>query len=508
MQGRGNSSESIWTPFDSMTTATVRYTRAKVLVAWTRVASAVNYATVGVSVVNGTDIVKGEGDIGINEVDRFDYFDETDKVIRLEYERHLVEPLGGFSMGMADILLDNTDLRFTPNYNNTIGTALRPNRPLKVFVGFFVRGQEKLIPIIEGLTLQPQENKMNRTVKVTAYDYLKWLNEKPQETAIYQDQRSDEIIADILSRAGVGNSNYILDQGLNTVGFAWFEKGQTAGDRIKQICEAEEAIFYQDESGVMRFENRDKYAQNPFNQVVWTIDPDDIVEWQGSESSQIINRVIVTGKPRSVKAEAEVWRDGVAELIPGNSTVEIWASFQDPVSGLTSPVSGTDYTASANQDGSGADLTANISILTTQFTTAAKMEITNSSATPAYLSLLRIRGTPATVDYEIQEVFQDTTSITDFNEQQQTIDNPFIDSSKFAASIAKGVVRRNKNPSSVLILKVRGIPQIQLRDQVRVKDPDTNMYTNYRVIGIQGVLDQGGFVQTLRIRQVTDNESL
>ena len=41
---------------------------------------------------------------------------------------------------------------------------------------------------------------------------------------------SQQIIEDILSRAGVGSSNYALDQGLNTVGFAWFEKGQTAGE--------------------------------------------------------------------------------------------------------------------------------------------------------------------------------------------------------------------------------------------------------------------------------------
>lgn len=507
MQSRGVSSESIWTVFDSMTTATVRETRAKVFIAWNRATSVTNYAIVGSSLVAGTDIVQGSGDPGINEADLFDYFDETANVIRIEYERHLIEPLGGFSMAIADIVLDNTSLRFTPDFNATIGTALRPNRPVKVFIGFEVLGQPKLIPIIEGLTLQPRENKQQRTVTLSAYDYLKWLNEKPQETTIYQNQRSDQIIEDILSRAGVGSSNYQLDTGLNTIKFAWFEKGQTAGERIKQICEAEEAIFYQDESGVLRFENRNKYSQAPYNTVVWTIDPDDIVQWEEDYSSAIINRVIVTGKPRSVKGEAEVWRDGVEEEIP-TGTTNIWASFEDPVSGLTTPVPQTDYTAFSGQGGTGADVTDDVAITMDEFTTAAKLTIVNNSGGPAYINYLRIRGTPATVDYEIKEIFQDNTSIEDFNEQQKEIDNPYIDDRTFAASMAQNIVRRHKSKRSVIRLKIRGIPQLQLRDQVRVKDPDTNEYKNYRTISIQGVFDLTGFTQTLRLREITASEAL
>lgn len=502
MQGSGKSSESIWTPFDSITTATVRPTRAKVLVSWNRTTSSVNYAIVGSSVINGTDIVRGAGDPGINEADLFDYVDETANVIRLEYERHLIEPLGGFSMAIADVLLDNTSLRFTPDYNATIGTALRPNRPLKLFVGFEVFGQDKLIPIIEGLTLQPKENKVARTVQLGAFDYLKWLNEKPQETTIYVDQRSDQIIEDILSRAGIGSSNYSLDVGLNTIGFAWFEKGQTAGERIKQICEAEEAIFYQDEEGVLRFENRNKYSEAPYNSVIWHIEPDDILQWEQDYSSPIINRVIVAASPRSVKDETEVWRDGVEEEIPAGTSIDIWASFEDPVTTLVTPVEFTDYTAFSGQQGAGSDVTNDVVVTIDQFTTAAKITLQNTTGATAYVNLLRLRGTPATVDYKIKEVYQDDTSINDFNEQQKTIDNPFIDNRTFAAEMAENIVTRHKSANAVLRLTVRGIPQIQLRDQVTVEDPDLGTSKNYRVISIQGVFDSGGFIQKLRLREI------
>lgn len=508
MQGSGKSSLSYWTPFDNLVTACVRVVKAKAYIAWTRDASAASFATVGASVVGGTDIIQGSGEVAINNADSFLYFDESDRVLRIEYERNLIEPLGGLSIALCDIVLDNSDNRFTPTYNATIGTALKPNRPLKIFIGLEVEGQTRLIPIIEGLSLQPREDKVKRTVTISAYDYLRWLDQKPQETALYSNQRSDEIIADILSRAGIGSASYSLDQGLNTIGFAWFDKGDTAGDRIRRICEAEEAVFYQDETGVLRFENRDKYVQAPYTTSVWNLDPGDILSWEQDTSSEIINRVLVSGKPRSVKSEAEVWRDGVEEQVPAGQTIEVWANFDDPVSSFTSPVANTDYKAYTATGGGGSDITAQVTITLTSFTKSAKLEIANASGSAAFLPLLKIRGTPATVDYEIEEVFYDSGSIEDYSENQKKIENEFIDNRTFAANLARNIVRRHKKPQGVLRLTIRGNPALQLRDRITVRDPDLNTTKEYRIIGIQGVLEGGGFTQTLRVREVTSAEGI
>ncbi len=509
MQGPGQSSDSIWTPFESLSTAVVRPIRAKLLVSWNRLVGAQDFAIVGTSLVGGTDIVQGTGSSAINQSDAFEYFDETDRVLRLEYERRLLEPLGGTSIAMADVLLDNADLRFTPDFNSTIGTALRPNRPIKMFIGFEVQGQSKLISIIEGLTSQPKEDKARRTVRISAFDFMKSLNETPQESAIFTNQRSDQIIDSILADAGIGASLFELDQGLNTIGFAWFEKGQTAGERIRQICEAEEAIFYQDELGILRFENRDKYTQSPYNASVFTIDPGDILEWNQGSSSEIINRVIIKGAPRSVKGESEIWRDGAEEEIAAGATVTIWAEFEDPVSDITQPSANTDYTAFTATAGGGTDITADISIAAIgEFAKAAKMIITNNNAGAAFVNLLKLRGTPATVDYEIKEVFEDSNSITDYNEHQKIVDNQFIDKRAFAANMAQDIVRRHKSPNNVLVIKIRGIPQLQLRDRIKVKDQDLNTFTEFRLTGIQGIYEPGSFIQTLTLRKITSKEAL
>lgn len=508
MLGSGISSLAIWTPFDSTTTATVRTLKARVLVAWTRVQTVNSFAIIGTSLIGGTDIVQGVGDNVLNNADLYQYFDETARVLRIEYERHLIEPLGGAAIAMATILLDNNDLRFTPNYNATIGTALKPNRPIKIFIGFDVGGQEVTVPIIEALSLQPKEDKNARTLTIQAQDFVSFLDGIPQDTAVYQDKRTDQIIADILASAGIGSSNYTLDAGINTPAFVGFGVGDYVGTSIKQLVEAEEGIFYQDEQGQFRFDNRLKSASAPYTVVQWTINPEDILEWEVQDSSQIINHMLISGKPRSVKGEVEIWRDGVEEIILPNQSLTIWAQFNDPVTTIAAPEATLDFQAFNQTAGAGSDVTAHLSFSVTSFSTTAKIVITNSGSDTAYLNLFRLRGTPATVDFDISETYEDGTSVSLYNVQQQQITNNFIQSADFAKTLAKNIVNRYKDPTDILQLKIRGVPQLQLRDKVQVKDPDLGTYKDYRIIGIAGVFEPGSFTQTLTLRLITSAETI
>lgn len=509
MLGPGQSSQAIWTPFESISTASVRALKARLLVAWTKQQVVDAYAVLGSSIVGGTDIVQGTGDNVINNADLYRYYDETDRIMRIEYERHLIEPMGGAAIAMATIVLDNTDLRFTPDYNATIGTALQPNRPMKIFLGFDIGGQEITIPIIEALSLQPKEDKLNRTVTIQATDFVTFLDGIPQETSVYANQRSDEIIADILSRAGIGSSNYVLDKGLNTIGFAGFGIGDFAGATIQKLCEAEEGIFYQDELGIFHFENRNKTKLAPYTEVQWTIEPDDILEWSVQENTQIINYMTITGKPRSQKGEVEVWRDGTEEEIVPGGTLVVTAQFNDPVAILEDPEAYIDFEALDHPNGAGSDITGSVVVTVEAFTTTAQITIKNNHATQvAHMWYLKLRGQPATIDYEISEIFQDTGSIATYNEKTQSINNDFIQSSTFASKLAEDIVNRYKDPTDVLQLKIRGVPQLQLRDRISVKDMDLGTYKDYRLIGIQGVFEPGSFTQTLTLREITGAEIL
>lgn len=506
MQGHTQSSESIWTAFNNQTTAYARHLRWQLKVSWKRVLNSGNFAVVGSSLVNSMDIISGLDSV-VTGTDQYIYFDETNRLVRFEYDRQLQEPLGGIATAIGNFLLENTDGRFTPNNNATIGTAILPNRPIQMFFGFLVGTLEKTIPIFKGLTRQPKDSKPDATLKIECFDFMKFLNDFPLESEIFVDQRSDEIIQSILNDVGFGATQYDLETGLNTIGFAWFQKGQTAGDRIKQIAEAEEGMFLQDEAGVLRFYNRRHFRTSPNNGPVWDIDPDDVIRWEDDESTKIINRVIVTANPREVAGEQEIWRDGAEEQLGAGEVKEIWAQFDDPISTLTTPVATDDYLANSGTGLSGIDLTSSLDVDTDSFTTTVKITLTNNSAQTMFIPLLRLRGTPALVTAPIQQIFEDSVSIDKYQEQQLEIKNDFIDTESFAAYLAQAIVRKYKAPRRRMKITLQGVPQLQLSDWVRLYDPKLQEYIDCRVMRIQGILDGGMFSQILTLREIDSREA-
>ena len=220
----------------------------------------------------------------------------------------------------------------------------------------------------------------------------------------FTDQRSDQIIASILATVGFTATQYDLDTGLNTIGFAWFDKGTKAGTAIRQICEAEEGHFFQDEEGLLRFENR----RNVLNKTTptWTINPEDCIEYERDTSTPILNRVTVEASPRTVQPLTEIWELGTVETIQPAEDKQVWANYENPVTNTVSPIGTVDYTVNTLADGTGLDITADMSVGIDKFATSSKLTITNASGGIGYITFFRLRGTPATVTGEISENLQ------------------------------------------------------------------------------------------------------
>ncbi len=488
--------------------AAVRHPKFKLRIAWNRsIDDTITFAVVDTSTVGGKDIVQGTQTV-LTKPDLFNYTDETEKVIKIETERILEEPLGGIAYAQADITLDNNDKRFTPNISATVGTALFPNRPTKIYLGLKIRDVDKAVPNLYGLTKMPRENKSNRTLEIHIFDYLRFIDDFALESTMYEDKRSDQIIEDILvNKVGFSTDQMVLAEGLNVIPFAWFEKGTTAGRAIRKVCEAEEAILYQDETGMLKFETRRKPREAPWNAAVYTINPEDILLWEELRDPIIINRCIVKGEPRTVQSSKEVWRDGIVEEIPGNGSLEIWAAFEDPVTLITDPVANTDYIANAAFDGSGADMTSDVSIVATAFARSAKLVITNANPGSAHLTLLRLRGTPAEVTSKVKEIYESESSINKYDRHEITIENDFINTASFAHYLAKTIVNKYNAPKKSLILTVPAIPTLQLRDIITVKDKDQETTKEYRVMRIQANMFPAAYTQRITLREVYSEET-
>lgn len=498
--------DSVQTAFDTMSTASVRYPAHQFLISWLRrISGASDFGTVGTSTVNNC-LVRGENSI-VTPTDLFDFNDETSKVIRLEYERNLEEPMGGLSFAMMNVVLDNTDKHFTPEFDSTIGTALLPNRPLKMAIGFNLITGKKMINTFKGLSDMVKENKMDRTVEFGGFDYLYYLRDLQMSSVLYSNLRSDEIIEKILIEAGFGTSQYVLDQGLNTIEFAWFNKEQTAGERIRQLCESEEGHFFQDEEGILRFQNRRHYIVSPFYEIQKYIHSGDILEWQVVDDVGIYNSVSVKANPREVYTNSiEVWKNGIVEQVDSKAEIEIWASMENPIYHFEDPVATTDFVANSASDGSGTNLTSLVSVAIDPFGDTAKLTITSIANQRIYMTYLRLRGNPAIITSEISQKYEDNVSISKYGKKVLEVNNDFIDSDSFAYYLARTLVSKYKNPLKRVRILVRGMPQLQLKDKISVYDQDLGTYKEYRIMRIQGVYSLGEFLQYLTIREITDGE--
>lgn len=505
MLGSAKSSENIWTVFDTQTTAATRYPRHLLEIAWTRVKdNDIDFAVVGTSVVNGIDIVQGQLNV-LTEPDKFRYYDETERAVQLHYDRKAEEPLGGFTYTIGDVILENTTKRFSWGVSNTIGTSLKPYRPLKMFMGFRVQNQDKLLPTLYGLTDKIKEERSGRSASLGVFDYISYIDEYELESTMYVSQTADQIIADILNTIGFTSSQYSLDTGLNTIGFAWFQKGDKAGERIRKIVEAEEGHFYQDEEGLLRFANRRNYSLNATP--VWTINKEDMLNYEEDESVKIINRVRVKAKPREVQAITEIWKNGFVIELAAGQTKEIWADFENPASDITTPTSTIDYTANSASDSSGSDVTSDLDLTIDKLVKNAKLTLENTSISTIYVDFLRLRGTPATIVSEIEEMYEDTSSSENYGRKEVVIENDFIDDTSFAYYLARAIVRRYKDPQRKYRISINAAPQLQVKDVVSVQDMDTNSYSNYRIMRIEGHMTPFNFTQTLTVREINEFEA-
>jgi hypothetical protein len=97
--------------------------------------------------------------------------------------------------------------------------------------------------------------------------------------------------------------------------------------------------------------------------------------------------------------------DVFAEFTYNNETV--------PVKNPITPVATTDFNAKANEDGSGADYTANFTVSMYAYSTRAQLSITNNGGTTAWV-YVKVRGNPITKANSVSFGYRAEASIKQF----------------------------------------------------------------------------------------------
>lgn len=502
--------QSVSTDFTRRTKASIRPLSWRSLISFPKsFSSGVTFFTIGTSLIGGNDIIKGDNSV-IQEWDKYKYEDYSGRVLSIEYTRESEQPTSPLTLSIATIVLDNHDDYFSPlNTSSPIFGFVKPQRPIKLYIGF--KGED--IPVFVGVTQGlPKIDQKNKTVTIQCVDFLNSIINTPLDNEImYVSKRTDEIISSLLITAGLIASQFVLDTGNTIIPFAYFQKGSKLGDALREIAEAELGTLYMDEAGVIRFENRTNWATKS---QVWGLDRSNVLDITAPTEDKLINVVEVYSNAREVQANQKLFELDNPKEIPANSTLEIFADFKDdygalPVTGVDTPLYITSATTSLfatneTRDGTGSTYQANVSVVGTRFSTTYKMVFTNTASVPVFITQLELFATPAKVMSEIYTRKADITSIASYDERQPfKIENNYIQDEGSANSIAQIVLSDRAELDDQRVMLIKGVPQLQVGDVIRYTEQGLNQ--TYFVNRLNGILNSSGFRQTINVSKRTIN---
>lgn len=461
--------------------------------------------TIGVSSIEGNDLI-GIDPGAIGSPSNYNYFDESDYVMSMSWERSLKTPIGGLSKAMGEATLNNTNGRFTPRYmggDSELFTSMVNRRPFIINAGFNYGGIDQTLPQFAGVTTRPPVVDMrSRRASIQGSDYIDYFqNRIVDKTTMFTSQTTDVVIESLLSQLGMSTAQYELDPGINVVPFGLFEKGTRFADIIDELVEAENGQFYQDENGRFIFANRQHWQSSPHNSVTKVLYTAQVLSSIALGQDQLINVVEVKAPLKKKQPEQPVLSLDNADflLVPKNGDLEYFFEFNDPVLQLTHPTSsGKSYfLANSKPDGTGTNLTSSISIINKgTFAKVVKYKFTNSSAIPAYITKFVLSGRTVRDTGAIYHRAVDSSSITAYEERPYIVENPYIQDPTWAESLAQMLLDDYSEPGKVQQVTVRAMPDLQLGDLISWQG------RYWRIYDIKTKLsNEGGFIQDLTIIQ-------
>lgn len=469
-----------------------------VLVSWKKdIRPNIKIFTIGVSTIGGNDVIGEPG--GVNTAwNKYLYYEETSRVLDINYERSLSIPVGGLNVALAEINFDNTSGRYTPRYmggNSEIATAVEPRKPIIISAGFKIDGVDQTIPQFVGIgTRMPEVDLRRKTMRFVAADFNDFLaNRFLDNSVMFTGQRTDQVMEDLLVGMGYTTAEYDLDEGINLIPFGLFEAGTKYQSIFNELVESEYGQFYQDEQGILRFENRQHWDNYPHNLVQMVISTAEVLEARTPREDHIINVVEVRGKPRTKQPLQLIFKLAGPLEIPAGSDKELFINFDDPILATETPT----FLANEQSDGSGTDRTSSVYLKASDvFATAAKYIYHNNHTAAVFITELTIYGRPAKIFKDIYVRKQDDSSVTAFEERVLQVENDYIASEDWANSLAQLILDDFAEVENLQEIVVKAKPQLQLGDLISWQG------RYWRIFGIKTTLHPSyGFVQELRLLQ-------
>ena len=475
--------------------------------------SGVNFFTIGQSRIGGRDVLKSSNSI-VTYFEKYQMDLYSQFVNSFSVKRNLGQFPYGTLMAEADIELDNTTKKFLPGFDTTIASGILPNRPLKLSLSI----EDESLKLFSGFTSQPVNTLVERKTQIHAFDVFDYINNfETTASGIYVNAPAHNIVASGMAEMGFTPSQYVLDRSLQSnIGFLATD-GRLWGDIFRDICESEQAIMMADETGIVRFWNRQHFlTASGIIQFQHSYSSVKNLEWQ---STPIINDVIVTAKPRESTPNTTLYTLQSSQELDAGETLELFVDFTDPNTNdptiaitvgipvySATPLATSYYSVNTASDGSGS-ASADV-VLLGAYSFGDRYRLTfrnNNSSASRYITALLVVGTAALVAETIEERAQDATSIDLYgrnpanNGKPLEIANDMIQTRSDAATLGYYLVSQYKTPNRRYIVPVaRGSdPAIQIGDIGLLRIQDTGENKLVYTVGKTDILNRNADYQQI-----------
>uniref|UniRef100_A0A6M3IZN6 Putative tail protein n=1 Tax=viral metagenome TaxID=1070528 RepID=A0A6M3IZN6_9ZZZZ len=442
------------------------------------------------------------------------YDDITADVKTVSYSRGKSDELGKAEVGQCSITLNNADGKYTPGYGGVISALLLPKRPIRVRAVLSGTIYNLFYGFIEEIIPHPHLSEQDCII--TAVDGIDFLSRHDMATILYKDTGTGAIHTAILNDAGWSATMRTLDTGQDTVSY-WYGHDVKARFAQEEIDDSEQGFSFISGNGYFNFEDRHHRSTathqtsqgtftNTMAQITYSLNP-----------KNVYNIVKATVTPWALQAEAELWRLQETPSIPAGETL-VWWGEASVISGSSSnsvfvdawvtPASTTDYTANSLANGTGTDMTADIAITTTKFAKAIKLSIVNNGAVPAFITLLKARGTYYDDQTKVTRKAEDSTSQTAYQKRTLEIGGKYMDDADQAQDLVDYSVGKYKDPRAELSMSIindgaTNLAQLlsrEISDRITVVNTKLGIDDDYFIDYMQHDISQSGKSHTATYR--------
>ena len=325
-----------------------------------------------------------------------------------------------------------------------------------------------------------------------------------QATSAYP-QTSDEILGDVLDRSGA-EAGRRMDTGAELVPRLWSPPlwGVRALDTIYRLQDEEDGLVYVDGHGLWRLESRTHRASGPhtarvetiedaerdgrpyFSELVWD---DGIDNVENSVFMQVRSATFQGAKVAWTLSEQPYFAAGETKLFLAES------SEYDMLIGQLRPRRNTDYTANTRQDGTGTDISSQLSVSypsQREYRGKGTLVSVRFGSTAGYLTKLQMRTLNAyTFDDPVIVRSEDAASVAEYGRRVKRIDAVWTREAATAQATVDSRLRRRRNPRSVATValnngsgaNVSAMLQRGFSDRVRLRYPAMGIDADFFVEG-------------------------